>query len=91
MIRKYVKRPIPIEAIQWTGDNFDELEDFAGSNVWVEDGYLFVMTLEGAFKSKNKVGDYLIKGIKGEFYICEKKIFEESYMTVEEYEEGKES
>lgn len=79
MVKKYVKKPIPVEAIQWTGDNFDELENFAGPNVWVDDGYLFVMTLEGAFKSKNKTGDYLIKGVRGEFYICEKGIFEETY------------
>jgi len=86
MVKKYVKKPIPVEAIQWTGDNFDELEDFAGNNIWVDEGHLFVMTLEGAFKSKNKTGDYLIKGIRGEFYICEKDIFEETYEEVKEEE-----
>lgn len=84
MIKNYIKKPIPIQAIQWTGENFDELEDFAGANVWVDDGYLFVMTLEGAFKSKNKVGDYLVKGVRGEFYICEKAIFEETYDEVDD-------
>ena len=33
MIKKYVKKPIPIEAVQWTGKNFDELDAFAGNNV----------------------------------------------------------
>ena len=54
----YIKRPIPIQAIQIN-------EDF------------IVDTLEGSFKAK--AGDYLIKGIKGELYACDKEIFEESY------------
>lgn len=82
-VNKYIKKPIPIEAIQWTGNNFDQLWKFAGDKVWIdESGYLNVKTLEGSFRSKNRVGDYLIKGIKGEFYICEKQIFEESYQRV---------
>ena len=41
-------------------------------------------TLEGIFKSPNKTGDWLIKGIKGEFYICEKSIFEDTYTEYDE-------
>ena len=37
-----------------------------------------VETLEGNYKT-GKSGDYLMKGIKGELYICDKEIFEESY------------
>ena len=36
-------------------------------------------TLEGQMKSPNMVGDYLVKGAIGEFYICDKEIFEETY------------
>jgi len=36
-----------------------------------------VETLEGTMKGKK--GDYLIRGIKGEFYPCDKQIFEETY------------
>lgn len=79
MIKKYVKKPIPIEAIQYTGDNINELFDFSDNAVYVTDGQVFVQTLEGNMKMKNSTGDYLIKGIKGEFYFCEKSIFEESY------------
>lgn len=39
-------------------------------------------TLEGSFKAKNRVGDYAVKGVKGEFYICEGSIFEECYEEV---------
>ena len=84
MVKKYVKKLIPIEAVQYTGYNFDELQEFAGDDVYIQDGYVFVHTIEGDMKMVNKIGDYLIKGVRGEFYFCEKGIFEESY---EEYEE----
>ena len=58
MGKKYMKKPIPITAIQ------------------IECTFE-VKTLEGLMKGKK--GDYLIEGIKGELYICDKKIFEESY------------
>ena len=84
MVKKYVKKPIPIEAVQWTGDNFRELYDFAGNEVYYQDGWIYVHTLEGDMKMKNKVGDYLIKGVRGEFYFCEKNIFEETYEELKE-------
>ncbi len=84
MIKKYVKKRIPIEAIQWTGSNFEELQAFAGSDLYMQNGRLYIHTLEGDMAAANPIGDYLVKGIKGEFYFCEKAIFEESY---EEYEE----
>lgn len=82
MIKKYVKKPIPVEAVQFTGDNLEELQEFAGNDVYMQDGYVFVHTIEGDMKMVNQTGDYLVKGIRGEFYFCEKAIFEESY---EEY------
>ena len=82
MMKKYVKKLIPIEAVQWTGDNFRELYDFARNDVYYQDGWIYVHALEGDIKMKNKVGDYLVKGISGEFYFCEKSIFEETYEEV---------
>lgn len=79
MIKKYVKKPIPIEAVQWTGKNFDEIDAFTGNNVFIEDGILKCRTLEGIMSAKNKYGDYLIKGPVNEFYICEKNVFEMTY------------
>lgn len=82
MVKKYVKKPIQIEAVQWTGDNFKDLYNFAGNDVYFQDGWIYVHTLEGDMKMVNKTGDYLIKGIRGEFYFCEKNIFEETYEEV---------
>ena len=85
MIQKFIKKPIPIEAVQWTGNNIYEIRHFSNGNANENsDGYLTVKTLEGTFKSPNKTGDFLIKGIKGEFYICEKSIFEDTYMEYDE-------
>ena len=83
-VKKFVKKPIPIEAVQFTGDNFKELYDFAGNDIYFQDGYVYIHTLEGDMRMKNKTGDWLVKGIRGEFYSCERSIFEETY---EEYQQ----
>ena len=85
MIKKYVKKPIVVEVIQWTGDNLDEITDFAGNIVSKDvNGHLVVNTLEGNMVSPNKTHDYVIKGIDGEFYICEKSIFEKTYECIDD-------
>lgn len=33
-VKKFVKKPIPVEAVQFTGDNFKELYDFAGNDIY---------------------------------------------------------
>lgn len=82
--KKYVKRLIPIEAIQYTGDNWQEIAKWmheyglpCGRTV---DGNIIIHTLEG--EMMGRPGDYIIKGIRDEFYPCDREIFEESY---EEY------
>lgn len=82
MAKMYVKKPIPVEAMQYTGKNIDEVQDFCQSVV-VEDGWLKVHTLEGFMKAPHKRGDYVVKGTIGEFYICDKKIFEDTYEEVD--------
>ena len=82
MVKKYVKKPILVEAVQFNGCNIDEVNDFC-KDAFIEDGWLWVSTLEGNMKASNKVGDYIVKGVMGEFYICEKSIFEETYEEVE--------
>lgn len=77
MISKYVKRPVTIEAVQWTGDNIDEIREFAGDVMSYVDGVLHLSTLEGTVVAS--VNDYIIKGIAGEFYPCKPDIFVRSY------------
>lgn len=85
MIRKYKKKPIIIEAVQFTGDNFEECCKFVGTQN-LNDGtsedekYIGISTLEGDHNTS--VGDYIIKGVQGEFYPCKPDIFEATYELV---------
>lgn len=56
--------------------------------IWISpnDGALMIRTLEGDLKAS--YGDYIIKGIKGEFYPCKPDIFEKSYDEVPDLHEG---
>lgn len=77
---KYRKKPVVIEAVQWTGENFDEVYEFTNKTcLWVG-GELIIETLEGDHLAR--VGDYIIKGVKGEFYPCKPDIFEQTYEPV---------
>lgn len=81
---KYRKKPVIIEAVQWNGDNFDELVKFTNGR-WLDydnKNGLFVWTLEGRMHAS--VGDFLIKGVSGEFYACKPDIFHQTYEEVKE-------
>ena len=89
-IKKYRKKPVIIEAIQFTGDNWQEIQEwmhrsgFHGFNAEVDtEGNIvaaIIKTLEGEMIAS--IGDYIVKGIKGEFYPCKPDIFEETYEEV---------
>ena len=86
-MQKFVKKPVVIEAIQYDGANITEIENFVGvklPSVWlsVEDTQLLIPTLEGDMKVSK--GDYVIKGIKGEFYPCKPDVFKSTYNAVED-------
>lgn len=84
MIHCYRKKPVTIEAVQWTGENLTEIEGFAGEAL-IEDYTkgeemcvtLYLKTLEG--KMKASVGSYIIKGVNGEFYACDPDVFAKTY------------
>lgn len=88
---KYRKKPVEIEAIQWNGMNVPEIIDFAEdactidmlaySNTDQPIYTLVIHTLEGDMLAKP--GDFIIKGVKGEFYPCKPDVFEQTYEMVE--------
>ena len=82
MIKKYVKKPVVIETVQWTGLNMTEIANFISNGKRYEfDGDVCrIQTLEGVMTAN--IGDYIIKGVKGEFYPCKPDIFEETYDEV---------
>lgn len=94
-VQVYVKKPVEISAIQLTADNFSEVEQFIGCfdhdrlrqyNNEVDfvkrqnPVGLNIKTLEGNMLAA--IGDYVIRGIKGEFYPCKPDIFELTYEPV---------
>lgn len=83
---KYRKKPVVIEAVRWTGDNLIECIRFceAIARERQVDGKLTIPTLEG--KMIATTGDYIIKGVKGEFYPCKPDVFGATYEPVYELE-----
>lgn len=80
---KYVKKPVIVEAVQWKGDNLDELcrlGDFK-LHYTLSDGLLGIYTLEGIMWAS--VGDFIIMGVRGEFYPCKPGIFYDTYDRVD--------
>lgn len=76
---KYRKLPVVIEAIEWTGKNKDEISKFLGwRNHDIDDvNGLVIHTLEGNHNAL--IGDFIIKGVHGEFYPCKPDIFAKTY------------
>lgn len=81
------KKPVTIECMKYNGTNFDEVKKFCGDvafiNSSVETGRneLYIKTLEGNHHAS--VGDFIIKGVKGEFYPCKPDIFAQTYDIVD--------
>jgi hypothetical protein len=99
MIRQATKKPITIEYIQYNRLNKDEIQAFVGKELIMEleseTAYeagvapptysITIPTREGNMKAMP--GDYIIKGVDGEFYPCKEKIFLKTYDLVFSLEE----
>ena len=82
MVKKYRKKPVVISAMQWKGNNRSEIIDFVGNSAIFDRTGLYIITLEGELFAS--IGDYIIRGVKGEFYPCKSDIFRQTYELVEE-------
>lgn len=87
---QYRKKPATIEAVQFDGLNPTEIKDFVGENCEVEIydnevtppiARIIIHTLEGDMEVSK--GDYVIKGVKGEFYPCKPDIFKQTYESAD--------
>lgn len=88
MIQKFRKKPVTVEAHLFTGKNYDEVREFMeleylkwkpqrGTAVSV-----YVQTLEGEMEAMP--GDWIVKGVKGEFYPCKPDIFDITYEALKD-------
>ena len=78
---KYCKKPVEIEAIQWNGTNESEIKAFVGDAAKFATTSLTIETLEGTMIAQ--IGDFIIRGVDGEFYPCKPDIFERTYDKVD--------
>jgi hypothetical protein len=89
LIQQFTKRPVTIEAIQFAddADTISNIHGFLGADETCisyenpEAPVLKIVTLEGMMTAQ--VGDWVIKGVKGEFYPCKPDIFEATYERAE--------
>lgn len=87
---KFRKKPVVVEAVRGTGENGEEINSFCGNYAKFATSHLGntvfcrlgIETLEGFMQAST--GDYIIKGVNGEFYPCKPDIFEKTYEAVEE-------
>lgn len=95
MVKTYVKKPVRIKAIQWTGDNETDIMFFVGKRLQIhkppsgmendkelpaESWRIIIPTLEGEMTASK--GDYIICGVSGEHYPCKPSIFDKTYELV---------
>lgn len=94
---RFRKKPVEIEAIQYTGDNLEQVLEFTGkhpswdnwfrsfedySNHVRASGNIFkIITLEGTMEATP--GYWIIRGVNGEYYPCHPEIFEKTYDRVD--------
>lgn len=84
---RFHKKPVVIEALQWTGDNLPEVEAFcAGARWWPYADLggrmsICLVTLEGTMLANPQ--DWIIRGVKGELYLCKPDIFAATYEPAE--------
>lgn len=92
MVKRYKTKPCEIEAIKWMGTNLEDVLEFANNKIIYHEitdrgsgkllGYeISIETLEGIMLASK--GDYIIKGLRGEFYPCKSDVFEKKYEVIE--------
>lgn len=84
-VKRYRKKPVEIEACQWIDGNGFNLADWCGGHVEKaenpDDTKIVIPTLEGPITASH--GDWIIRGVQGEFYPCKPDIFAKTYDNLE--------
>lgn len=93
MTNKYRKKPVVIEAMRFVNNSEQDNKNMNEITIWINQGIsadsehawhngtnIFIPTLEGQMRAD--CGDWIIRGVKGEFYPCKPDIFEATYEPV---------
>lgn len=83
---KFTKKPVTIEAVLYDGSDFKLPYEFAAAVSRYEGKSCFIKTLEGEMECRE--GDFIIKGVKGEFYPCKPDVFALTYERTTEYDDA---
>lgn len=79
---KFRTKPCEIEAVQWTGRNVAGIMRFVkNESAIITNGVLIIKTLEGDMVAST--GDYIIRGLRGEYYPCKPDVFQKKYEPCE--------
>ena len=79
---KFRTKTCEIEAVQWTGRNVAEIMRFVkNESAIITNGVLIIKTLEGDMVAST--GDYIIRGLRGEYYPCKPDVFRAKYEPCE--------
>ncbi|MGW4406535.1 hypothetical protein ACWEJ6_21075 [Nonomuraea sp. NPDC004702] len=91
---RFRKKPVEITAVQWTGENAQEIKTFVGVRDNGESRFLTPDEITGVWEHAHVYdelhdtwvtvypGQWVIKGVKGEFYPCAEDVFAETYEPV---------
>ena len=81
-VRRYRKKPVEVSAFEYVGDNFEALKTWTDDHVQLNPctAETYIDTLEGPMIFNP--GDYIIRGVHGEYYPCKPDIFTETYERV---------
>ena len=79
---KYRKKPVVIDAIQWTGDNYPEVFEFTEGNFYPTKSHSDTLTLSQYGNVKVEKGDYIVRISPGAYSICKEAAFNKIYEPV---------
>jgi len=81
---KFRKKPVVIDAMQWDGTEASaaDIMHWCGQRLVCGNGMMIIHTLEGDMRASR--GDWIIRGVKGEFYPCKPDIFDATYESLED-------
>lgn len=82
-MKKYTKKPIEVEAIQFFEENLEDVFNFLGDfphKYFASEKMILIYSLEGNLLAGQ--GDYIVKGIYDEFYLCKQDVFQKQYLEV---------
>ena len=83
MIKQYRMKQLPVEAVQWTGDNIQEVKDLCQQDAAIiRNVELYVQTNSFLIKRYVSPGEYIVRNSDGSFYTVPASVFEETYEEV---------